>query len=148
MLLLYLKLTNKDKVSPSSFKPFLLQMTLTISWNLLCRPNLFHPVLGAGAGQAWAAAQAGGLPVPVGEPGGGPGEGCEGAERPGGAAHPGTQWGREGQESSRAGAQRADTAAQGGAKHCESRGWIFSPLNCILFCCMSLVHRPPPPSNW
>ncbi len=55
----------------------------------------------------------------MGEPGGGPGEGCEGAERPGGAAHQGPQRGREGQESSPAGAQRAHSEAQGAAEHRE-----------------------------
>lgn len=90
-----------------------------------CRINdVLFPLLsllriGAGAGTSWAATEAGGLPVSVGEPGGGTGEGCEGAERPGGAAHPGAQRGREGQEPSPAGAQRAISAAQGGAQHCE-----------------------------
>lgn len=55
----------------------------------------------------------------MGEPGVGPGEGCEGAEGPGGAAHPGPQQGREGQESSPGGAQRAHTATQGAARHSE-----------------------------
>ena len=57
----------------------------------------------------------------MGEPGGRAGEGCEGAERPGGAADPDPQRGREGQEPSRAGAQRAHTETQRSAQHCESQ---------------------------
>lgn len=76
---------------------------------------------GAGAGAARAASEAGGLPVPVGEPGGRAGEGREGAEWPGEAADPGARRGREGQESSPAGARRADPAPPRGAQLCESR---------------------------
>lgn len=76
--------------------------------------------LGAGAEPARAATEAGGLPVPVGEPGGRAGEGREGAERPGGTTDPGARGGREGQESNPAGAQRANSAPQGGAQLCES----------------------------
>lgn len=85
-------------------------------------PGSFPPVCltGAGTGAARATSEAGGLPVPVGEPGGRAGEGREGAEWPGEAADPGARWGREGQESSPAGARRADPAPQGGAQLCES----------------------------
>lgn len=58
----------------------------------------------------------------MGEPGGGPGEGCEGAEHPGGASHSGPQRGGEGQESSSGGARRAHSAAPGAAQHGESHG--------------------------
>lgn len=67
----------------------------------------------------------------MGESGGRPGKGCEGAGRPGGAAHPGTERSREGQESSPAGAGRVRSETEGGAEHGEWNTETFRPFSVI-----------------